>query len=275
MNKTNKPQTSITQQYLGYSNTPILWSNDIIYELNQFSELKHKLDASLFEADNLPTRLGKRIEHFVFNDINKHPELKLLIKNLQIQKDKQTIGELDALLLVRHQPVHLEIIYKFYLYDPKLGTQELDCWIGPNRNDSLIKKLDKLKHKQMPLLLHSQTQPYLKDLNLNTTDISQQVLFKAQLFLPATMSSLPNTILNKACFVGSYFNKEQLITLSHCEFYIPTKLEWLIEANDNVSWLNSDKFNKAIEICFNNKRSPLVWIKYPNQVIKRSFIVWW
>ena len=275
MNKHNKIQTSVTQQYLGYCETPTLWSNDSIYNLNQFKELKHKSDSSIFTKHHLPKRLGKRIEHFVFNDINQDTELTLLAQNLQIQHDKQTIGELDALLLVQNQPVHLEIIYKFYLYDPLLGPQELNCWIGPNRNDSLIQKLNKLKNKQMPLLQHLQTQHYLNDLNLNVTAIRQQVLFKAQLFLPETTDLWPNTLLNKACIVGTYFKKEHLLSLSHCQFYLPTKLEWIIGAHEYVSWLTSDLFFKELAICFNNKKSPLVWIKYPNQVLKRCFMVWW
>jgi len=53
-----------------------------------------------------------------------------------------------------NKPIHLEIIYKFYLYDPSIGLTQLDHWIGPNRRDSLVKKLTKLKQKQLPLLYH-------------------------------------------------------------------------------------------------------------------------
>lgn len=271
MNKERNLLTSIQEQYLGYSHTPKLWVDDSIYKLKQFQDLKN----SIFKETNIPTRLGKRIEHFVFHDINKDSDLNLMVENLQIQQDKQTIGEIDALLLVNNQPVHLEVIYKFYLYDPQLGPQELNCWIGPNRNDSLLKKLDKLKNKQLPLLRHPQTQPYLKDLDLKPSDIEQQVLFKAQLFLPETLDALPNTVLNNACIVGSYMNKQQLLTVSHCQFYMPTKLEWLIEAHDHVSWQSSDLFFKEIEHCFNRKQSPMIWIRYPDLILKRCFVVWW
>jgi len=274
MNEEFKHLTSIQQQYIGFCNTPKLWIADAIYNLNQFQDLKSVSDAA-FNETQLPTRLGKRLEHFVFHDINVNAKLTLLAQNIQIQHDKQTIGELDALLLVNNQPVHLEIIYKFYLYDPKLGPQELNCWIGPNRNDSLFLKLDKLKNKQLPLLRHPHTQPYLKDLGLKASEIQQQVLFKAQLFLPETIKSLSNTLLNKDCIVGTYINKEQLLALSHCQFYMPTKLEWLIETHDNVLWQTSDLFFKEVEYCFKSKRSPMVWIQNPDQVLKRCFVVWW
>ena len=36
--------------------------------------------------------------------------------------------------------LHLELVYKFYLYDKNLGEKEIERWIGPNRSDSLLEK---------------------------------------------------------------------------------------------------------------------------------------
>ena len=42
----------------------------------------------------------------------------VLSENIQIQENvNQTIGELDCLFLDESQPIHLEIQFKFYLYD--------------------------------------------------------------------------------------------------------------------------------------------------------------
>ena len=67
------------------------------------------------------------------------------MKNYQIQNKKTTVGELDFILQKNHSPIHLEVIYKFYLYDDTFGNSEIEHWIGPNRNDNLVKKLTKLK----------------------------------------------------------------------------------------------------------------------------------
>ena len=83
---------------------------------------------------------------------SKDKEIKILAENVQIQNEKTTVGEIDCILTTAKKPVHLEIIYKFYLYDKSVGTNELEHWIGPNRRDSLVSKLNKLKDKQLPLL---------------------------------------------------------------------------------------------------------------------------
>src|SRR5690606_23106204 len=120
------------------------------------------------------------------------------------QDGKRTIGELDALLMTEIGPVHLEIVYKFYLYDPDEGQTELSHWIGPNRKDNLLQKLKKLKEKQFSLLYHSKTQPLLDNLGLILDEIKQQVLFKAQLFLPLGHQNTVFFQLNPACVKGFY-----------------------------------------------------------------------
>jgi len=62
------------------------------------------------------------------------------------------VGELDCLILRDKKPIHLEVIYKFYLYDASVGDTEIAHFIGPNRKDSLIEKLTKLQEKQLPIL---------------------------------------------------------------------------------------------------------------------------
>ena len=43
------------------------------------------------------------------------------------------------------QVIHMELAYKFYLFDPNISSESINNWIGPNRNDSLNEKLEKLK----------------------------------------------------------------------------------------------------------------------------------
>ena len=64
-------------------------------------------------------------------------------KGVKIIVDKITIGEIDCLIEYLNKYIHLEIVYKFYLYDEHINTGELDHWIGPNRKDSLVFKLNK------------------------------------------------------------------------------------------------------------------------------------
>jgi hypothetical protein len=219
-------------------------------------------------------RLGQLAEQFVFNQIQSCDTIELLAENIQVQKEKQTLGELDSLLMVDKQPIHLEIIYKFYVYDDSLGSSELERWIGPNRKDSLIEKLTKLKDKQLPLLYSDACKLTLVDLELNHFNFKQQVLFKAQLFLPY-QREVNFELLNKDCVCGFYINSKQLETLKDHEFYIPSKLDWFLEPNDTIGWLDYSNFKEASKDFLNNNQSPLFWLKNNTQELTKGFLVWW
>lgn len=262
----------VLEQYKGYSRTPNLWLGDTIYGLSQFEyELSNPLPIAAHSL--LPQRLGKRIEHFVSHDIKQLPNTEIITENLQIKRDKQTIGEIDAIITQNSQPIHLEIIYKFYLYDESVGTSQLDHWIGPNRNDSLVFKLNKLKQKQLPLLYHEQTKKQLDYLSIQ--NIEQSVLFKAQLFVPKPFNIATLESINTNCIAGYYYTIKQLPSFSDCQFYIPNKLNWLITINQRVTWLNFTEFEVQLTVLLQKKRSPLVWIKHPDGILERAFIVWW
>ena len=265
---------TINQQYLGFKKTPNLWFGDAVYGLNQF-EYQPLPNTRFTAGDDIPQRLGKRVEHFVCHDLEQHPDIKLLAHNLQIQRNKQTIGELDALLLVNDRPVHLEIVYKFYVYDPTVGISERDHWIGPNRKDSLVQKLDKLKNKQLPLLFHPDTKQYLLNLGMKPSQIRQNVLFKALLFVPEPLRNRVFQTINPDCIAGSYIKKEALPAFQNCMFYLPSKCNWLISKQSNVSWLNYGQFMEVVSLFLERRQSPLIWIKHPNNNLQRCFVVWW
>ena len=265
---------AIDVQYQGFANTPNLWFGDSVYGLNQFEYTSHS-NTEITDIANLPYRLGKRVEHFVCYDLEQHSDINLLAHNLQIQHNKQTIGELDVLLKHKQQPVHLEIIYKFYVYDPTVGTSELEHWIGPNRKDSLVQKLEKLKNKQLPLLFRPDTASYLQDLGLDSGQIQQNVLFKAQLFVPRVLKNSHFEQVNNACIAGVYIKKEVLPSFQYCQFYIPSKVNWLAGIQPQITWLEYANFNTELQVFLDKNQSPLVWIKHPNGNTERVFVVWW
>ena len=268
-------KTKETQlQYQGYANTPLLWNDREVYNLKQL-EFTPETTERFTEVLPDTLRLGKRVERFVSHELSHDASIDILAENIQIQQDKLTLGELDVLLLHNNQPVHLEIVYKFYLYDARVGTSELEHWIGPNRSDTLVKKLDKLKDKQLPLLFNSHTMPVLERLNLTPNDILQRVWFKAQLFTPYQDYDIAFNLLNKACLKGFYIRPHQLKLFVDCKFNIPNKINWLQETEIHVNWLNYNAFYEAVSVIINNKTSPLCWVKFPNGNIQKFFVVWW
>ncbi len=261
-------------QYEGFLKTPLLWKSAIIFGLKQF-EIP-EVYPTTFEGSFLKRlRLGFRVERFVSHLLKQHSSIKILAENIQIQKGTTTLGEIDCLLTKNEQPIHLEIIYKFYLYDATIGSSELDHWIGPNRNDTLIKKLTKLKEKQLPLLYKPETKSLLEKFNITTENCKQHVYFKAQLFIPYQLENTTFNFINNDCIVGFYINYKKLTQFKKCKFYIPSKENWLQKIQIQTNWKAFEPFSQTIELLIQNKTSPLCWLKQPNGEVFKFFIVWW
>ena len=263
----------LQKRYEGFLKTPFLWLNDAVFNLHQF-EIDSKSDKIEIALDeNL--RLGKYVEQLVTFELSQQNNISVLDENIQIQDGKMTLGELDCLLLRNNEPIHLEIIYKFYLYDASVGKTEIEHFIGPNRKDSLLEKLTKLKEKQLPLLYSEACKPYLEALDLNPEDFTQQVYFKAQLFVPFPDKHIELKTLNSDCIAGFYMNQNELNQFKDCKFYIPQKKDWLILPHSHVNWLSFDAFKTATHDYFEQKFSALCWVKFNSGELKKVFLVWW
>lgn len=268
----NKNNTQL--RYQGYVNTPQLWNDDLIGGLQQL-KFKSKLTNSFSKTSINEIRLGKLIEHFVFHELSENESIDILASNIQVIDNKVTIGEIDALIKHLNDFLHLEIVYKFYLYDPTIKKSELDKWIGPNRNDWLSKKIDKLNTKQFPVLSHEKSKSILKSLMLSYELFQQKVLFKAQLFVPFNMLKNKFYLVNNECVKGYYLKFNEVKRLATTLFYIPSKLDWLVEPIQNVKWLVYSEFIIALEKELKQKRSPLCWIKTPQNDLQKIFVVYW
>lgn len=275
MNKTNRLKTAIDLQYQGFVKTPLLWYGKNVKSLNQFN--LPVLRPLIYPVGPIKEiRLGKRVEQFLSYFIQQNPNYNLLAKNIQVKNNKQTIGELDFLVLENDQLFHIENIYKFYLYDDQITScSEIDNWIGPNRNDTLTYKLDKLENKQLPLLYSKYTEQALQNFDLDINNIKQCVCFKAQLFLPYLLQNVDVGPLNKQSVYGHYFNISRLQQFQEHLFFIPQKMDWLIDAHHNVSWLTYGEAVDTINACIHNKRSPLIWLKNSKNKLAKAFVTWW
>jgi hypothetical protein len=264
---------NIQKRYDGFLQTSCLWKDDAVYELNQF-EITKKSSKINIEIDE-KLRLGKYIERFVSYQLAQENNIDIVCENVQIQQEKRTLGELDCIISKNGNPIHLEIIYKFYVYDGEVGKNEIAHFIGPNKKDSLVEKLTKLKEKQLPILYSKECVAYLKTIDIDSTRIRQQVYFKAQLFVPISNQNIQLTTLNNDCIVGFYSNKEELEQFYDCKFYIPPKKDWLIIPHKNIDWLNFYQFKKESKEYLARNFSPLCWLKKSNGEINKFFLIWW
>ena len=225
----------------------------------------------------LPTdlRLGHLAEKIVSILIKSSTNYEVLYEHLQLIENKKTIGEIDFILSNRNtkQLIHLELAYKFYLYDPSISSEEINNWIGPNRNDSLKEKLDKIKSKQFPLLYHNAAKSELD--NLEIQDISQKLCLLASLCIPYKCETHFSSDYQKA-IKGYYLNIETFISLDHSgkSYYLPQKKEWGIDPSENKNWNTFSQVHPHINKSIADKQAPLCWQKQKDSYLS-FFIVWW
>jgi hypothetical protein len=131
---------------------------------------------------------------------------KILTQNIQVFNKKTTIGELDFIIqhTATQQVIHVEQVFKFYLYVPDATLYQNDPWIGPNYKDSFQQKMDKLTQKQFPLLYQEETRNALEHLQIDISKIQQQLSFKAALFLPFNKPFDSFKTINNKCIEGNW-----------------------------------------------------------------------
>ena len=269
----------IKKQFYGFLATPSLrLKNDILeYPLFHTDNVVPSLS-----SEEIPTPvnsvLGKRMEEFFRFYVQNFSEEEVLAFNEQIIEEKITIGELDFLLKnSRTSKVsHVEMVYKFYLYDPGVSRNEIECWVGPNKKDFLVKKLRRLKQRQFPLLQQPATAKLLADLDLSTEDIDQKLCFKANLFLPFGEEAAPKDLSYEP--LAGFWIKEKDFTKSKFgrnKFFSPRKQDWPILPDQNKEWVSYHDFLPQVRQLLRHQQSPLVWMKNEKNSCFRFFIVWW
>lgn len=255
------------RRYHGYLKTPIL-KHLLIPNLIQF-----ELGAPNLLNTVIPSniRLGHVAEYFYLNDLNCLPEVSRIEKNIQLIEDKTTLGEIDFVIYENQKVIHLEVAYKFYLYLPSGDDEEYKKWIGPNKKDSLDKKINRIKNHQFPLIQKDNIKSILREKFKIDTIHEQQIAFKAQLFIPFKLECLPDYI----DVSGYYLTFLELKALDDVKVFIPEKMDWFCIPHSDVSWCSKKQYLEEIEMKLNEQYSPLVWVKQNNGEIFKAFIVWW
>lgn len=273
----------LSRQLQGFVGTPPLWKNQDMFGLKQFEFPKYSLPEAINLQKALPDLatnyvLGKRMERFFEFLLNFSPNIKVLKSNIQIQQEKITLGEIDFLAedIFLNQQYHIELVYKFYVYDPSYEN-ELERWIGPNRKDSLLQKIEKLKQRQLPILFNPETKKVLSLLDLKAEELTQSVCFKANLFIPKGIQLALPKQLNQNCIAGYWLHFEEFTSegYSGYNYFIPNKQDWPVQPEFSEKWISYSEIKKDILLQHQKKKSPLVWIRKNNGEFERIFIVWW
>ena len=267
---------TVRNQLSAFLNTPSLFLDDKISAYKPFHTSK-KATAQPPDSENYV--FGKRMEEFLEFYFEQSNQYRVLAKSLQINKEKITIGELDFIIEDNTQQklIHIELVSKFYLYDPAIH-EELNRWIGPNKKDSLIQKLDKLQKKQLPLLFNPCTKVELQKFEIEPKTVEQQLCFKAQLYIPYQFETkLIKPIVNIDCIAGFWIRPEQLHRpeFQDAKFNIPIKNDWYCRPNKEAEWEELSSISTKLDKLHKMKKSPLVWVNKSGSIFEKCFIVWW
>lgn len=236
-------------------------------ELNLVSELDFQLPTNL--------RLGHLAEIVVSGLIKLSTNYKVLYENVQLIEDKKTIGEIDFIISKNstNQLIHIELAYKFYLYDPEISSEIINNWIGPNRNDSLKEKLEKVKNKQFPLLYHDSAISEFDKIELE--EVSQALCLLVSLFIPYEYKASFSSAYEKA-IKGYYVNSEKFFSFDHSgkSYYLPSKKEWGMDPSKNKNWSEFNYIENNIMDSIKEKQALLCWQNFKDSYLS-FFIVWW
>ncbi len=273
---------------LGFLKTQPLWKNEQ-FGLRQFE--MPDIDIHTFYPAPIPTniRLGHQVEHIYKQLLNHTGRYDVIAHNIQLKKEKKTIGEIDFIVEDCHfdavqnkfresgkKFIHIELTYKFYIIDPII-SDPINRLIGPNRKDMFFTKMEKTRDRQLPLLFSLEGKEALSSYSINSNDIEQQTYFLGQLYTPYGMAAPSIPPLNAGCIEGFWVTMKEFDSAHFREslFYIPLKYEWLHIPHGDVAWGSHINILMDINMLHINKSAPMIWVKHPNGTIEKGFVVWW
>ena len=249
--------------YHGFLNSHLLWKGD------HFGMCQFELPKLTVELTNLPhvpidRRLGHQAEFVFLQFLNSSPAFEVIAHSIQLIDNKRTLGELDYIIRNKatNEILHIELTYKFYILDPS-QPEGVDQLVGPNRKDTFVKKLNKTKNKQLPLLFSDSSRAILKDLGLTIDEIGQRVAFYGHVFLPVGMDSIDIDGLSEDCVAGNWLSSDAFEAEIGQQYlyYLPFKYEWLHIPHENQLWMNHHEIITKIANTISEGRSVMLWKK--------------
>lgn len=202
-----------------------------------------KLRAWLFNLDAHPTALHEALKIHKFLRLGHYAEDLLAFyfahegllfgHGIQVHSDRaETIGEFDYLLFAQGGLLHLELATKFYLFHYSHGGDNLGNrsatvydYLGPNLNDSLGAKMQKILQHQLTLSQHDAARKLIQ-----TKIIAARALIKGWLFYRSSESrQLVTGIAANHC-LGFWWTQAEFEQLAVPYALRLDRLQWLAPA---------------------------------------------
>lgn len=270
-------QEQLLKLVTGFLNTPPLWRNQQ-FGISQFEFPAIDLSAFQPRAISAKIRLGHQMEQLFKQLIDYGTAYEVLLHNLPVKKGKRTVGEIDFILKNTQSEalLHIELTYKFYIINPEI-SEPIHQLMGPNKRDMFFTKMEKIKNKQFELLHSKEGVKVLYNNDININDVIHKACYKAQLFAPYRSNQVHIRPLNTNCISGYWMRFElfQTSAFKGYQFYIPNKLQWVIEPHKEVSWIPHFETLMDVNLRMLKENSPMVWMKRSATEFEKFFVVWW
>lgn len=279
-------------RFRAFFKTASLWNGKLAgvqqFPLSEFDFSHLKEQETPLELPIIPvnTVLGKRAEYFYQFCIEQSLNYDLIAANVQINVPGKTIGELDYIIkeIKTGTILHIELVYKFYCYDPNSSEQssylnenqnrELSRYVGPNKRDNFVYKFDRLVNHQLPLLYHPATLQELAPLDLDMKAVKQRVCFLAHIFIPRDLWQHDFKYINKRSISGYYMNGDafaKAFTENH--YYFPEKFAWKMEPHSLETSYSHKEALQIAHLSLERGFAPLIWMLLEDSSFERFFII--
>ncbi len=169
--------------------------------------------------------VGSYFESLIIQLLQQHTYIDLLGYNIVITDNTITLTELDIIYKYNNVLYHTELSYKYYLYDP---SSKHDPWVGPNKKDTLTRRLNKFNY-QLDDRHNESIYTQLQNTLESPLPVHHDFLLKGRIFLPAGHTLPAQHDLHDKRPVSYYYHLGNLPDFIHTEgYYRPLlKLEWL------------------------------------------------
>jgi len=189
-----------------------------------------------FLSKRKSSKLGYYFENLVAFWLSKKISGDYFQSHVKVSVDKRDIGEFDFLFRSEQKFEHWETAVKFYLYtQDQTGSAN---WLGPNANDTLSVKLERMLSHQVRLSERSEAISILSEKGID--DIHAGIFIKGYLFYPLDLDFSTMNWRVAGCEISSQhlkgwwssvksLNVDMLDSLSDMElrWKILPRLEWL------------------------------------------------
>lgn len=211
----------------------------------------------LFMAQAKSHFLGTYFEQLFSFAVHHFTDVEVLAEHAQIHVSGKTYGEVDLLVKdSRGRVLQFEIALKFYLQREDLAP---NVWIGPNKNDSLLKKLTHARDHQLQILNIAEGKIWLESLDCKGNVVPNLMIYGRHFY---DLNLQENIIFEYLKCGAGWVRLTQLLKLEHClsNLYEAKKPYWISPNLENIEEKQiTKKLEKSLLLRFEHDPRPVLF----------------